>query len=142
MMPRHASPIFCQQRFPQETHLRECLQHHLRRLTHMLFLFFLFSLTSCDNGVTAQSREGRTYPLLAAIPRTTFTCRGHTAGYYADPETGCQVYHMCDTLQKQYSYLCPNHTLFNQKFMVCDHWYMVNCSSATSFYDLNHHIGE
>ncbi|XP_069946563.1 mucin-2-like isoform X2 [Cherax quadricarinatus] len=83
------------------------LQRPLRRLPH-LFIFLLFSLTSCNSGVTAQQT----------------------------------VYHMCDTLEKQYSYLCPNHTLFNQKFMVCDHWYMVNCSSAQDFYHLNVHIGE
>ncbi|MPC49650.1 hypothetical protein E2C01_043459 [Portunus trituberculatus] len=49
---------------------------------------------------------------------------------------------MCDSLERQYSYLCPNYTLFNQKFMVCDHWYMVNCSSSPTFYHLNSHIGE
>ncbi|XP_042224106.1 mucin-2-like [Homarus americanus] len=118
------------------------LQRPLRRLPHLLFLLFLYFLTSCSNGVTAQPKDDRTYPLLGSIPVTTFSCAGHAAGYYADPETGCQVYHMCDTREKQYSYLCPNHTLFNQKFMVCDHWYMVNCSSSQEFYDLNHHIGE
>uniref|UniRef100_A0A0P4W2L5 Chitin-binding type-2 domain-containing protein n=1 Tax=Scylla olivacea TaxID=85551 RepID=A0A0P4W2L5_SCYOL len=83
-----------------------------------------------------------TVPLLGAIPDTPFRCLGHSAGYYADPDTGCQVYHMCDSLERQYSYLCPNYTLFNQKFMVCDHWYMVNCSSSPTFYHLNSHIGE
>ncbi|XP_068241670.1 uncharacterized protein DKFZp434B061-like [Palaemon carinicauda] len=122
--------------------LHQTMQRQLRRLAHLMFLLFLFSLTSCDNGVAAQRREGRTYPLLGSIPETDFNCRGHPAGYYADLETGCQVYHMCDTLEKQYSYLCPNYTLFNQKFMVCDHWYMVNCSSAADFYSLNDHIGE
>ncbi|XP_042878585.1 SH3 domain-containing protein C23A1.17-like [Penaeus japonicus] len=115
------------------------------RLPHLLLLFFLFFLISPsvrDVGVAGQRKAAGNIPLLGAIPNTSFTCAGRTAGYYADPETGCQVYHMCDTLEKQYSVLCPNYTLFNQKFMVCDHWYMVNCSSATTFYDLNHHIGE
>lgn len=49
---------------------------------------------------------------------------------------------MCDTLERQYSYLCPNYTLFNQKFMVCDHWYMVDCATSHTFYHLNGHIGE
>ncbi|XP_063585174.1 mucin-5AC-like [Penaeus indicus] len=117
----------------------------LRRLPHFLFFFFLFFLFSPSVrhvGVAGQRKAAGTLTLLGAVPNTSFTCAGRTAGYYADPDTGCQVYHMCDTLEKQYSYLCPNYTLFNQKFMVCDHWYMVNCSSATTFYDLNHHIGE
>ncbi|KAK8740700.1 hypothetical protein OTU49_002661, partial [Cherax quadricarinatus] len=117
------------------------LQRPLRRLPH-LFIFLLFSLTSCNSGVTAQQTDDGTYPQLGTIPVTSFNCVGQAPGYYADPDTGCQVYHMCDTLEKQYSYLCPNHTLFNQKFMVCDHWYMVNCSSAQDFYHLNVHIGE
>nr|XP_045616279.1 mucin-3A-like [Procambarus clarkii] len=118
------------------------LQRPLRRLPYLLFILFLFFLTSCSSGVTGQHKDDKPYPQLGAIPVTTFNCVGQAAGYYADPDTGCQVYHMCDTLEKQYSYLCPNHTLFNQKFMVCDHWYMVNCSSAQDFYHLNHHIGE
>lgn len=140
----HISTLFLQKLGKEPPRPHRPFQRHLRKggLTHLLFLLFLFSLTSCDNGVSAQRRDGKTYPLLAVIPKTDFNCRGHRAGYYADPETGCQVYHMCDTLEKQYSYLCPNHTLFNQKFMVCDHWYMVDCSSATTFYDLNDHIGE
>ncbi|KAA0202360.1 hypothetical protein HAZT_HAZT003841 [Hyalella azteca] len=44
---------------------------------------------------------------------------------------------MCDTLGKQYSYLCPNMTVFNQRFMVCDHWHYVNCSNSNAYYNLN-----
>ena len=44
---------------------------------------------------------------------------------------------MCDTLGKQYSYLCPNMTVFNQRFMVCDHWNHVNCSNSGEYYKLN-----
>ncbi|KAK8380301.1 hypothetical protein O3P69_016721 [Scylla paramamosain] len=118
------------------------IQHPHRRLPHLLFLLFLYSLTSCSNGITSMTEKEATVPLLGAIPDTPFRCLGHSAGYYADPDTGCQVYHMCDSLERQYSYLCPNYTLFNQKFMVCDHWYMVNCSSSPTFYHLNSHIGE
>ncbi|RXG71890.1 hypothetical protein Avbf_01966 [Armadillidium vulgare] len=52
------------------------------------------------------------------------------------------AYHMCDTLEKQYSYLCPSYTLFNQKYMVCDHWHSVNCSAAIHYYSLNEEIGK
>ncbi|KAM3955904.1 jiangshi [Aphomia sociella] len=76
------------------------------------------------------------------IPRTRFTCQGRAAGYYADVETGCQVYHMCDGLGRQFSYTCPNTTLFQQRMLICDHWYMVNCSKSESDYDANLLIGQ
>ncbi|XP_068617219.1 uncharacterized protein js [Battus philenor] len=57
-------------------------------------------------------------------------------------DTGCQVYHMCDGMGRQFSYSCPNTTLFQQRMLVCDHWYMVNCSKAESDYDANLLIGQ
>lgn len=32
------------------------------------------------------------YPQLARVPKTFFTCQGKFPGYYADVESGCQVY--------------------------------------------------
>ncbi|XP_049531180.1 mucin-5AC [Anopheles darlingi] len=74
--------------------------------------------------------------------RTSFSCVGRGAGYYADVETGCQIYHMCDGLGRQFSYACPNTTLFQQRMLICDHWYMVNCSKAESNYAANLLIGQ
>ncbi|XP_035774820.1 mucin-5AC-like [Anopheles albimanus] len=74
--------------------------------------------------------------------RTSFSCAGRVAGYYADVETGCQIYHMCDGLGRQFSYACPNTTLFQQRMLICDHWYMVNCSKAESNYAANLLIGQ
>ncbi|CAL4069041.1 unnamed protein product [Meganyctiphanes norvegica] len=116
--------------------------HHHHYTSLLSFLLFLLFLASCTSGAHAQRRGSGTFPLLASIPETAFRCGGRNAGYYADVEAGCQVYHMCDTLEKQFSYLCPNYTLFNQKFMICDHWYMVNCTMSHSYYELNDHIGE
>lgn len=48
---------------------------------------------------------------------------------------------MCDGLGRQFSYTCPNTTLFQQRMLICDHWYMVNCSKAESDYDANLLIG-
>ncbi|KAG6440845.1 uncharacterized protein LOC115440960 isoform X2 [Manduca sexta] len=76
------------------------------------------------------------------IPPTSFTCQGRAAGYYADLETGCQVYHMCDGLGRQFSYTCPNTTLFQQRMLICDHWYMVNCSMSERDYNANLLIGQ
>lgn len=48
---------------------------------------------------------------------------------------------MCDGLGRQFSYTCPNTTLFQQRMLICDHWYMVNCSKAESNYAANLLIG-
>ncbi|KAJ3627871.1 hypothetical protein MTP99_015217 [Tenebrio molitor] len=75
------------------------------------------------------------------VPKTGFSCDGRTTGYYADVESGCQVYHMCDGLGRQFSYTCPNATLFQQRMLICDHWYMVNCSKSVDDYTANLRIG-
>ena len=43
-------------------------------------------------------------------------------GYYADPESGCQSFHVCglDGGPPNYSFLCPNGTIFNQYYLICD----------------------
>ncbi|XP_034829035.1 uncharacterized protein js isoform X2 [Maniola hyperantus] len=79
---------------------------------------------------------------LVKSPGTRFTCQGRASGYYADVDTGCQVYHMCDGLGRQFSYSCPNTTLFQQRMLVCDHWYMVNWTNSESDYDANLLIGQ
>ncbi|CAG9787584.1 unnamed protein product [Diatraea saccharalis] len=83
-----------------------------------------------------------TQGLRGSPVRTRFTCQGRASGYYADVETGCQVYHMCDGLGRQFSYTCPNTTLFQQRMLICDHWYMVNCSKSESDYSANLLIGQ
>ena len=62
-------------------------------------------------------------------------------GYYADPEADCQSFHICANLGDgdltKYSLLCPNGTLFNQQYFICDWWFNVDCSLSESFYSLN-----
>ena len=41
-----------------------------------------------------------------------------------------------------YSFLCPNGTLFDQRYFVCDYWFNVDCSQAESLYYLNEVIAE
>ena len=46
-------------------------------------------------------------------------------------ETDCQVYHVCgaqDAVSPISSLLCPNGTLYNQQYFVCDWWFNVDCS--------------
>ncbi|XP_034485128.1 mucin-2 [Drosophila innubila] len=106
-----------------------------RLLGLALFCFTLFLDCEGQNVNTVSSG-------LRPMQKTSFSCAGRPAGYYADVETGCQVYHMCDGLGRQFSYTCPNTTLFQQRMLICDHWYMVNCSKAESNYAANLLIGQ
>merc|ERR1719471_236427 len=87
---------------------------------------------------------GDDYPIFAAPPETRFVCDGYVSGYYADQESRCQAYHVCasdgqDGLIK-YSFLCPNGTVFNQQYFICDWWFNVDCSQAGEFYSINFEI--
>ncbi|XP_024885928.1 mucin-5AC isoform X1 [Temnothorax curvispinosus] len=83
-------------------------------------------------GVTGQ--PGVDYPALTSIPATSFSCRGLRGGYYADLETNCQVFHICDNGRK-ISFLCPNGTIFQQSQLICDWWFKVDCSRSTELYE-------
>ena len=87
------------------------------------------------------------YPILATVPKTSFTCAGKAeGGYYADMETGCQVYHTCGSASKvknkfsivKYSSLCSNGTIYDQEkgvgtcmllFYVLPQIWVFTCSS-------------
>lgn len=73
------------------------------------------------------------YPILATLPRTSFSCSGKAeGGLYADVETGCQVgrlggiaqvFHTCGGGRRvvnkfsfiKYSTLCSNGTIYSQE---------------------------
>merc|ERR1712033_50203 len=88
---------------------------------------------------------GEDYPIYAEVPETAFTCDGQVdGGYYADGEAECQVFHICTAdgaggLSK-YSFLCPNGTIFNQNYFICDWWFNFDCSTAEDLYSLNDEI--
>ena len=100
----------------------------------------LAALSSSVPGV-----PGEDYPIYSEVPETAFACDGQVdGGYYADPEAECQVFHICTAdgaggLAK-YSFLCPNGTLFNQNYFVCDWWFNFDCSTAEELYSLNDEI--
>nr|CAD7257182.1 unnamed protein product [Timema shepardi] len=82
-----------------------------------------------DDPVTS-AQEGE-YPTYHEVPQgLTFTCSQRQAGYYADPEAGCQ----------KYSFLCPNGTLFNQAVRVCDWWFNVDCKTSADLYINNNDL--
>merc|ERR1712123_342051 len=88
---------------------------------------------------------GEDYPIYAEVPESGFACDGQVdGGYYADPEAECQVFHICSAdgaggLSK-YSFLCPNGTIFNQNYFICDWWFNFDCSEAEGLYSLNDEI--
>merc|ERR1712088_924842 len=82
---------------------------------------------------------GEDYPIYAEVPETAFACDGQVDG-----EAECQVFHICTAdgaggLAK-YSFLCPNGTLFNQNYFICDWWFNFDCSTAEDLYSLNDDI--
>ncbi|XP_046399580.1 mucin-4-like [Ischnura elegans] len=86
-----------------------------------------------DFGV--KGRPGIDFPNLAAIPITSFTCRNvKESGYFADMETKCQVFHICDGGRKM-SFLCPNGTIFRQSHLICDWWFRVDCEDSQNYYE-------
>eukprot|EP00094_Tigriopus_californicus_P009250 TCALIF_08918-PA protein Name:"Protein of unknown function" AED:0.36 eAED:0.38 QI:0/0/0/0.2/0.75/0.4/5/0/623 len=88
---------------------------------------------------------GEDYPIYAEVPETAFICDGQVdGGYYADPEAECQVFHICSNdglggLTKN-SFLCPNGTIFNQEYFICDWWFNFDCGEAEGLYSLNDDI--
>ncbi|XP_058797062.1 myosin-G heavy chain-like isoform X2 [Phymastichus coffea] len=72
------------------------------------------------------------------MPQTSFTCRNKIIGsYYADPETDCQLFHVCVSVAgsiQDYRFLCPNDTAFDQESQTCADWYDVDCEAATLYY--------
>ncbi|CAH2054960.1 unnamed protein product, partial [Iphiclides podalirius] len=79
-------------------------------------------------------RAGVDFPAFPTIPNTGFNCKNVPTGYYADLETDCQVFHICDTSRK-ISFLCPNGTIFSQSHLICDWWFKVDCASAPALYE-------
>ncbi|XP_076062089.1 uncharacterized protein LOC143037553 [Oratosquilla oratoria] len=84
-----------------------------------------------------------------------FECTGRGYGYYADPLNDCQIFHVCLDYHEifpqnftrpyviQYSFICPQHTIFTQDAMVCA-WEesAVPCSHAEELYRLNERFFE
>jgi hypothetical protein len=109
---------------------------------------------------------GEDYPIYAEVPESAFSCEGQVdggkllfvyffnrcqiqticklSGYYADAEAECQVFHICTADGKgglaKYSFLCPNGTIFNQNYFICDWWFNFDCSEAETLYSLNDDI--
>ncbi|XP_053630417.1 uncharacterized protein [Cherax quadricarinatus] len=88
---------------------------------------------------------GKDYPILASVPNTGFSCENQEfPGYFADTadEARCQTFHICQFDGRHDSFLCPNGTVFNQQYFVCDWWFNVDCGASEQFRSLNAEIGK
>ncbi|VEN36481.1 unnamed protein product [Callosobruchus maculatus] len=81
-----------------------------------------------------EGTPGIDFPILSYIPRTSFSCKGIESGYYADLETDCQVFHICEE-ERKISFLCPNGTIFQQSELICEWWFKVNCTNSPQLYE-------
>lgn len=77
------------------------------------FLFFQSAVES--RAANYLGIPGVDFPVLDAVPVTAFKC--DLPGYYGDVYARCQVFHICQADGRHDSFLCPNGTLFNQKFL-------------------------
>ena len=133
-------------------------------MTPLLLLLLLICCSRAQNGYLEEipGEPGVDYSVLGSVPQTSFSCDGRVSGgYYADIETNCQVnnlssstrsdlgfqaFHVCVDSGSayygliSYSFLCPNGTMFHQKYFICDWWYNVDCRASVDFYDLNNNL--
>ncbi|KAL7644830.1 UNVERIFIED_CONTAM: hypothetical protein RMT77_004643 [Armadillidium vulgare] len=115
----------------------------------MSFTFLIFAALLASISAQTSLFEGSSkssLPYYSSVPLTNFRCENQQwAGYYSDPEADCQVFHICirrEEKLEQFSFLCPNETVFHQQLLVCVWWDGFDCSSSPSLYYLNENIFE
>jgi len=91
--------------------------------------------------VTAVPRRPPNYQ-YDSMPDTSFTCDNKVvSGYYADPDADCQMFHICvqvnETDVRDFKFMCPDDTVFDQENFICANWFEIDCLSSTFYYDKN-----
>jgi len=85
---------------------------------------------------------------LSAPLSSNFRCSD--AGYYADIDNNCEIFHICDVQTttegirevRQYSFACGNATMFNQMTLTCaTPEESIPCSAAPQYYSINERLG-
>nr|AWK28269.1 cuticular protein [Nilaparvata lugens] len=110
------------------------------QLQTLLTASLLLLLFWKKDGISSAAEPG--YLDFDNLPETNFSCESKViGGYYADVETGCQMFHVCTIGQKgeitDIKFLCLNGTVFDQETRVCERLDEVDCSKTESFFDLN-----
>jgi hypothetical protein len=72
------------------------------------------------------------------------SCSGKVPGYYADISTSCTSYLLCmgTSMSRGIMFSCPTGTKFQQRTLVCDHAYAVNCGESQKYFRNNERIGK
>ncbi|GFT03137.1 uncharacterized protein NPIL_305381 [Nephila pilipes] len=104
-----------------------------------MICFIVFALTVGTKGSLERTKRQAPNINVHEIPKTSFSCDDKKVGeYYADPESHCQVYHVCipgmNNKLSLISFVCPNGTIFSQATRVCTPYDRVDCS-LTKFYE-------
>lgn len=86
---------------------------------------------------------GVDYATYNSVPDTGFSCSDQDyPGIFSDTGSQCQAFYMCQPNGEANAFLCPNGTMFNQQYFICDWWYNLDCDQQPSFYNLNQLIYE
>ncbi|XP_076683867.1 uncharacterized protein LOC143376949 isoform X2 [Andrena cerasifolii] len=113
---------------------------------HGFLLQVIVSILNLQHGSLLCSAGEPGYLDFDNLPETNFSCQGKViGGYYADVQTGCQMFHVCTIGQKDLvsdeimdiKFLCLNGTVFDQETRVCERVDEVDCSKSERFYNLN-----
>merc|ERR1711963_161628 len=120
----------------QATYHRQCSINHssssmsitMRHVSVLVFILGCGHVLSQDgtgSGLPAGSEDILQYP-----NSDTFSCEGQGYGYYADVQSGCQVFHICLPIEDndgnvietaKWSFFCGNATVFDQETLTCNY---------------------
>ncbi|CAL7950920.1 unnamed protein product [Xylocopa violacea] len=94
---------------------------HSKWILKIIFQYTMFILhTQCE-----------TFNIVIPV-KTGFSCLNKTAGFYADTNANCKIYHTCDEYGNKFTYYCPKETAFRQDALICDHAHLVQCQGSIS----------
>lgn len=85
-------------------------------------------------------KEIKALPVALHDTYTNFDCRKapYPDRHYADPESGCQIYHFCHADGRQETFKCGYGTTFNEYLGTCDHTEAVYCRSGEGYAPVEH----
>merc|ERR1712126_554117 len=100
-------------------------------VTNIIIRLFLMAcvVSAQDEGSGNGLPAGADSILSSSYNPDSFSCDKQAYGYYADIESGCEIFHICVPVESEeeglttlkYSFFCGNGTVFDQEYLVCNH---------------------